>query len=81
MILSMSQNILALMELQNILQAHKFLFLHSSTFKKYGNTGSAALPTALSLAIDNDFIKVGHRTVLLGIGSGLNSTMIGVSRI
>jgi acyl-CoA:acyl-CoA alkyltransferase len=52
-----------------------------STFQKYGNTGSAALPTALSLAIDNDFIKVGHRTVLLGIGSGLNSTMIGVSRI
>jgi 3-oxoacyl-[acyl-carrier-protein] synthase III len=69
--------------------AHRKLLLESldieigrdfSSFKTYGNTGSAALPTTLSMALDNDFIKVGDTTVLLGIGSGLNSTMLGVSR-
>ncbi len=67
--------------------AHKNLLLESlelpkendySTFEKYGNTGSAALPTTLSLAIDEGFIKTGDSIALLGIGSGLNSTMLGV---
>jgi 3-oxoacyl-[acyl-carrier-protein] synthase-3 len=51
-----------------------------STFETYGNTGSAALPTSLSLAIDNEFIIKGDIVALLGIGSGLNSTMLGVEK-
>lgn len=49
-----------------------------STFANLGNTGSAALPTALALAVDQGVVKSGHQAALLGIGSGINSLMLAV---
>jgi 3-oxoacyl-[acyl-carrier-protein] synthase III len=49
-----------------------------STFETLGNTGSAALPTALALAADRGVVKPGHKAALLGIGSGINSLMLAV---
>lgn len=49
-----------------------------STFETLGNTGSAALPTALALAAQQSAIKTGDKVALLGIGSGINSLMLAV---
>ncbi len=49
-----------------------------STFETLGNTGSAALPTALALAVDRGVVRTGHKAALLGIGSGINSLMLAV---
>jgi 3-oxoacyl-[acyl-carrier-protein] synthase-3 len=48
------------------------------TFMRFGNTGSAALPTALAAAQDENALRVGEKLALLGIGSGLSSIMLGV---
>jgi 3-oxoacyl-[acyl-carrier-protein] synthase-3 len=48
-----------------------------ATFKTLGNTGSAALPTALALALEAGAIRRGERVALLGIGSGLHCLMLG----
>ncbi len=48
------------------------------TVEVMGNTGSAALPTAAALGIEAGFVSAGDRIALLGIGSGLNSIMLGV---
>jgi acyl-CoA:acyl-CoA alkyltransferase len=48
------------------------------TFEQYGNTGSAALPLTLIKAYEADFFKPGDNVALLGIGSGLTSTMLAV---
>lgn len=48
------------------------------TFESLGNTGSVALPTALSIGLENDFFQQNSRAALLGIGSGLNSVMLGL---
>jgi 3-oxoacyl-[acyl-carrier-protein] synthase III len=48
------------------------------TYQKYGNTGSAALPMALADCELSGKIKSGDKLALLGIGSGLNSVMVGV---
>ncbi len=50
-----------------------------STFARLGNTGSVALPTALGLGIQEGGFQAGARMALLGIGSGLNSVMMGLS--
>ncbi|XZE33232.1 3-oxoacyl-ACP synthase III [Pirellulaceae bacterium SH501] len=50
-----------------------------STFARLGNTGSVALPTALGLGIEEGFFHAGDRMALLGIGSGLNSVMMGLT--
>lgn len=47
-----------------------------STFETLGNTGSAALPSALALAVDTGAVREGARVGLLGIGSGLNCLML-----
>jgi len=49
-----------------------------STFETLGNTGSAALPTALALAVGQGAVKAGDKVALLGIGSGINSLMLAV---
>ncbi|MBI2498360.1 MAG: 3-oxoacyl-ACP synthase III [Opitutae bacterium] len=49
-----------------------------STFETLGNTGSAALPTALALAADRGKVRDGDKVALLGIGSGINSLMLAV---
>ena len=48
------------------------------TFETLGNTGSAALPTSLSMALEAGFVSDGQRVALLGIGSGLNCMMLGL---
>jgi 3-oxoacyl-[acyl-carrier-protein] synthase III len=48
------------------------------TVEFLGNTGAAALPTTMALGIEAGHLKRGDRVALLGIGSGLNSVMLGV---
>lgn len=48
------------------------------TFEQFGNTGSAALPLTLIKASERGFLKPGDKIALLGIGSGLTSTMLGM---
>lgn len=43
-----------------------------------GNTGAAALPTAVALGLQQEIVKSGDNVALLGIGSGLNSIMLGL---
>jgi 3-oxoacyl-[acyl-carrier-protein] synthase-3 len=47
-----------------------------STVDWLGNTGSAALPSALSLGIEAGAVQRGDRVALLGIGSGVNCLMM-----
>lgn len=48
------------------------------TVERFGNTGSAALPMALALAIEQRVLRQGDRIAMLGIGSGLNALMLGL---
>jgi 3-oxoacyl-[acyl-carrier-protein] synthase III len=48
------------------------------TFDRLGNTGSVALPTALGIGLANSFFPPQSKAALLGIGSGLNSVMMGI---
>ena len=48
------------------------------TVEFLGNTGSAALPMAVSLGIEEGHLTAGNRAALLGIGSGLNALMLGL---
>jgi 3-oxoacyl-[acyl-carrier-protein] synthase-3 len=47
-----------------------------STFETMGNTGSAALPSTLALAVEQVAVRAGQKVALLGIGSGINSLML-----
>jgi 3-oxoacyl-[acyl-carrier-protein] synthase III len=47
-----------------------------STFEKFGNTGSVALPGTLAAAVEAGVVRAGSRVGLLGIGSGLNCLML-----
>lgn len=49
-----------------------------STLSFLGNTGSAALPSAFSIALERGVCRKGEKVALLGIGSGINSLMLGV---
>lgn len=49
-----------------------------STLSFLGNTGAAALPTALAMGIERGHVKSGDHVALLGIGSGLNAIMFGM---
>lgn len=48
------------------------------TVEQFGNTGSAALPLTLMKASEAGFFNSGDKVALLGIGSGLTSTMLGM---
>lgn len=48
------------------------------TVEFLGNTGAVALPTAAALGIERGHLQDGDRVALLGIGSGLNSVMLGI---
>lgn len=50
-----------------------------ATFSEWGNTGSVALPIALGQSIENGFWDHQSQGALLGIGSGVNSLMMGLS--
>lgn len=49
----------------------------SVSFSVLGNTGSVALPLTVATAIQRGELTTGQRVALLGIGSGINSVMIG----
>lgn len=49
-----------------------------STFQFLGNTGSVALPITLCKAQEEHRLKMGDRVLLLGIGSGLSTLMLGI---
>jgi acyl-CoA:acyl-CoA alkyltransferase len=55
------------------------LSLDLPTVEYLGNSGAAALPTALSVAVEQKRIQSGDHVALLGIGSGLNALMLGIS--
>ncbi len=48
------------------------------TVEFLGNTGAVALPMALSLGCEEGRVEAGDSVALLGIGSGLNSIMLGL---
>lgn len=54
------------------------LNLDFQTFEMFGNTGSAALPLTMIKAAEAKFLKPHDKVALLGIGSGLTSTMLGM---
>ncbi len=68
--------------------AHRKLMLESlglependfPTFSWLGNTGSAALPISMAIACEQEFVRPGDRVAMLGIGSGINCTMLDVA--
>jgi len=50
----------------------------SVTFPRLGNTGSVALPLTVAHAAHSGEIKRDDQVAMLGIGSGINSVMLGV---
>lgn len=68
-------------------KAHRKLLLESlgldpaidfPTVETFGNTGAVALPMAAALGIEQGHLQPGDHVALLGIGSGLNSVMLGM---
>lgn len=49
-----------------------------ATLEWLGNTGSAALPTTMAIGVEQGFVQPGQKVGMLGIGSGINSVMLGV---
>jgi len=49
-----------------------------SNFEKYGNMGTVSCPSCLAIAEEKLLIKQNSKVALLGIGSGINCTMIGI---
>ncbi len=49
-----------------------------STLEILGNSGAASLPSTLAFGVEKGCLKPGDKAALLGIGSGLNSLMLGV---
>ena len=48
------------------------------TLQYLGNTASVAAPISLAIGLDNGFVDDGDRVVLFGVGSGINSTVLGI---
>lgn len=49
-----------------------------ATLEQMGNTGSVSCPFTAARAIESSFAEKGGKMALLGIGSGINCTMLGV---
>lgn len=49
------------------------------TYPTHGNVGPAAVPLTLALAAESGRVRPGHHVALMGIGSGLNVSMMSVS--
>ena len=47
-------------------------------YPQYGNVGAAGVPFTLATAVEQGRIQSGDTALLMGIGSGLNCTMLGV---
>ena len=50
-----------------------------STFATLGNMGTVSLPITAAMASEHGFLQPGHSVGFLGIGSGLNCMMMGVT--
>ncbi|MBN1486067.1 MAG: 3-oxoacyl-ACP synthase III [Anaerolineae bacterium] len=48
------------------------------TLSYLGNTGAVAAPICMAIARDDKFLVDGDRVVLLGVGSGINSIILGI---
>lgn len=48
------------------------------TLHYLGNTASAAAPVSMALGIDNGFVEEGDKIILFGVGSGINSIVLGI---
>ncbi len=51
----------------------------SITYPQLGNTGSVALPLTVARAANSGEFETGNRVAMLGIGSGINSVMLGTT--
>jgi 3-oxoacyl-[acyl-carrier-protein] synthase-3 len=49
-----------------------------ATLEWLGNTGSAALPVTMAIALENGFVEPQENVAMLGIGSGINCLMLAV---
>ncbi len=49
-----------------------------TTFKYLGNIGTVSLPITAAIADEREFLLPGDLVGFLGIGSGLNSLMLGI---
>jgi 3-oxoacyl-[acyl-carrier-protein] synthase III len=63
----------AILRMLDLAGEHDFV-----SYDYLGNTGTVALPLAAALAAEREFLEAGQRVGFLGIGSGLNCTMLGV---
>jgi len=63
----------SLFEMFNLSQARTLC-----TYPFLGNVGPASVPLTLGLAVDKGLVKPGYRLALMGIGSGLNCSMMEV---
>jgi 3-oxoacyl-[acyl-carrier-protein] synthase-3 len=52
---------------------------HHLNFPTLGNIGPAAVPITLSQAAESGRIQAGHHVALMGIGSGLNCSMMSLA--
>ncbi len=48
------------------------------TLAYLGNTASVAAPISMAIGLENGFVKDGDRVVLFGVGSGINSIVLGI---
>lgn len=48
------------------------------TLAMLGNVGSVSAPITMAMGIENGALRPGERAALLGIGSGINSLMLGI---
>jgi 3-oxoacyl-[acyl-carrier-protein] synthase-3 len=49
-----------------------------AAFEYLGNMGTAALPSAAAIADEREFLQPEDKVAFLGIGSGLNTIMMGL---
>ena len=63
----------AILSALGLVEEHDFV-----AYDYLGNTGTVALPLAAALAAEREFLEAGQRVGFLGIGSGLNCTMLGI---
>jgi 3-oxoacyl-[acyl-carrier-protein] synthase-3 len=52
--------------------------LDFATLGWLGNTGSVALPITMAIGIEQGHLAKGDQVALMGIGSGINTVMLGV---
>ena len=48
-------------------------------YPDHGNVGAAGVPSTLAAAVAAGRVRAGDTALLMGIGSGLNCTMVGVT--